>query len=135
MRRDPKLKDMCRRIASGHEKVKRKLPIWTPSCAEFAHNHRAVKDALKPMRRLMLDFDEKGHSAEILKESLRLQQEGKWEILLVEESVRPEAYLLGEALLCLLRRHPLGQGDEHVRALADTLFHEQDFPLSLLLKS
>ena len=94
MRRDPKLKDMCRRIASGHEKVKRKLPIWTPSCAEFAHNHRAVKDALKPMRRLMLDFDEKGHSAEILKESLRLQQEGKWEILLVEESVRKGTHVL-----------------------------------------
>ena len=94
MRRDPKLKDMCRRIASGHEKVKRKLPIWTPSCAEFAGNHRAVKDALKPMRRLMLDFDEKGHSAEILKESLRLQQEGKWEILLVEESVRKGTHVL-----------------------------------------
>ena len=94
MRRDPKLKDMCRRIASGHEKVKRKLPIWTPSCAEFAGNHRAVKDALKPMRRLMLDFDEKGHSAEILKESLRLQQEGKWEILMVEESVRKGTHVL-----------------------------------------
>ena len=94
MRRDPKLKDMCRRIASGHERVKRKLPIWTPSCAEFAGNHRAVKDALKPMRRLMLDFDEKGHSAEILKESLRLQQEGKWEILLVEESVRKGTHVL-----------------------------------------
>ena len=94
MRRDPKLKDMCRRIASGHERVKRKLPIWTPSCAEFAGNHRAVKDALKPMRRLMLDFDEKGHSAEILKESLRLQQEGKWEILMVEESVRKGTHVL-----------------------------------------
>ena len=94
MRRDPKLKDMCRRIAMGHEKVKRKLPIWTPGCAEFAGNHRAIKDALKPLNRLMLDFDEKGHSKEILERSLQLQEEGKWEILLVEESVRKGTHVL-----------------------------------------
>ena len=94
MRRDPKLKEMCRRIALGHEKVKRKLPIWTPGCAEFAGNHRAIKDALKPLRRLMLDFDEKGHSKEILERSLLLQKEGKWEILLVEESVRKGTHVL-----------------------------------------
>ena len=94
MRREPKLADMCRQIADGNEKLKRMLPIWTPSCAEFADNHRAVKDALKPLQRLMLDFDEKGHSQEILKESLRLQDEGKWEILLVEESVRRGTHVL-----------------------------------------
>ena len=94
MRRDPKLKEMCRRIAMGHEKVKRKLPIWTPGCAEFADNHRAIKDALKPLNRLMLDFDEKGHSQEILERSMQLQQEGKWEILLVEESVRRGTHVL-----------------------------------------
>ena len=94
MRRDPKLKEMCRRIAMGHEKVKRKLPIWTPGCAEFADNHRAIKDALKPLNRLMLDFDEKGHSQEILERSMQLQQEGKWEILLVEESVRKGTHVL-----------------------------------------
>ena len=94
MRRDPKLKEMCRRIALGHEKVKRKLPIWTPGCAEFAGNHRAIKDALKPLRRLMLDFDEKGHSKEILERSLQLQEQGKWEILLVEESVRKGTHVL-----------------------------------------
>ena len=94
MRRSPKLADMCRRIALGHEKVKPKLPIWTPSCAEFQNNHRAVKDALKPLRRLMLDFDQKGHSKEILERSLQLQQEGKWEILLVEESVRKGTHVL-----------------------------------------
>ena len=93
-RRDPKLIDMCRRIARGHEKVKRKLPIWTPCCAEFKDNHRAVKDALKPLARLMLDFDEKGHSQEILQRSLHLQEEGKWEILLVEESVRKGTHVL-----------------------------------------
>ena len=94
MRREPRLADMCRQIADGNEKLKRMLPIWTPSCAEFADNHRAVKDALKPLQRLMLDFDEKGHSQEILKESLRLQEEGKWEILLVEESVRRGTHVL-----------------------------------------
>ena len=94
MRRDPKLKEMCRLIARGHEKVKRRLPIWTPGCAEFADNHRAIKDALKPLPRLMLDFDEKGHSQEILERSMQLQQEGKWEILLVEESVRKGTHVL-----------------------------------------
>ena len=94
MRRTPKLIDMCQRIALGHEKVKCKLPIWTPCCAGFKDNHRAVKDALKPLRRLMLDFDEKGHSQEILQRSLQLQDEGKWEILLVEESVRKGTHVL-----------------------------------------
>ena len=94
MRRDPKLVDMCRRVLAGHEKVKPKLPIWTPSCAEFANNHRAIKDALVPLPRLMLDFDEKGHSQEILERSMQLQQEGKWEILLVEESVRKGTHVL-----------------------------------------
>ena len=94
MRRDPKLKEMCRRIALGHEKVKRKLPIWTPGCAEFAGNHRAIKDALRPLPRLMLDFDEKGHSQEILERSQELMKQGKWEILLVEESVRKGTHVL-----------------------------------------
>ena len=94
MRRDPRLLDMCRRVANGHEKVKPKLPIWTPSCAGFANNHRAIKDALKPLQRLMLDFDEKGHSKEILERALQLQEEGKWEILLVEESVRKGTHVL-----------------------------------------
>ena len=94
MRRDPKLKEMCRLIARGHEKVKRRLPIWTPGCAEFADNHRAIKDALRPLPRLMLDFDEKGHSKEILERSMELMKEGKWEILLVEESVRKGTHVL-----------------------------------------
>ena len=94
MRRDPKLLDMCRRVLAGHEKVKPKLPVWTPSCAGFANNHRAIKDALRPLPRLMLDFDEKGHSKEILERSLELMKEGKWEILLVEESVRKGTHVL-----------------------------------------
>ena len=94
MRRDPKLAEMCRRIAEGEESLKPKLPIWTPSCAEFKDNHRAIADAVKPLRRLMLDFDEKGHSQEILQKSLQLQADGKWEILLVEESVRKGTHVL-----------------------------------------
>ena len=94
MRRDPKLLDMCRRVLAGHEKVKPKLPIWTPCCAGFKNNHRAIADALRPLKRLMLDFDEKGHSQEILERSLQLQAEGKWEILLVEESVRKGTHVL-----------------------------------------
>ena len=94
MRRDPRLLDMCRKVLAGHEKVKRKLPIWTPCCAEFKNNHRAIADALRPLKRLMLDFDEKGHSQEILERSLQLQAEGKWEILLVEESVRKGTHVL-----------------------------------------
>ena len=94
MRREPKLASICQRIAAGHEKLKRILPIWTPCCAGFKNNHRAVKDALMPLQRLMLDFDEKGHSKEILKRSLQLQKEGKWEILLVEESVRRGTHVL-----------------------------------------
>ena len=94
MRREPKLAHMCRRIAAGHEKLKRVLPVWTPSCAGFANNHRAVKDAVKPLPRLMLDFDQKGHSKEILDKAMELQKAGKWEILLVEESVRRGTHVL-----------------------------------------
>ena len=94
MRRERKLADMCRSIAAGNEKLKRMLPIWTPCCAEFKDNHRAVKDATKPLPRLMLDFDEKGHSQEILEKSMELQKAGKWEILLVEESVRRGTHVL-----------------------------------------
>jgi hypothetical protein len=94
MRNEPWLADMCKRILAGDESLKAKLPIWTPCCAEFKDNHRAIADAVKPLPRLMLDFDEKGHSKEILERSLQLQKEGKWEILLVEESVRKGTHVL-----------------------------------------
>ena len=94
MRKEPWLADMCRRIAAGDERLKSRLPIWTPSCAAFKDNHRAIADAEKSLQRLMLDFDEKGHSQEILEKCLQLQQEGKWEILLVEESVRKGTHVL-----------------------------------------
>ena len=94
MRREPWLKQMCQRIENGDEALKSRLPIWTPSCAEFRGNHRAVKDALKPLPRLMLDFDQKGHSKEILAKAMQLMEAGKWEILLVEESVRRGTHVL-----------------------------------------
>ena len=94
LRNEPWLVEMCRRIEAGEEALKHRLPIWTPHCAEFRDNHRSIKDALKPLQRLMLDFDEKGHSAEILEKALRLQEEGRWQILLVEDSVRRGTHVL-----------------------------------------
>ncbi|MBQ8601093.1 MAG: hypothetical protein IJY60_06895 [Bacteroides sp.] len=94
LRNEPWLDKMCKRILQGDERLKAKLPVWTPGCAEFKDNHRSMADALKPLPRLMLDFDEKGHSAEILKKALELQEQGKWEILLVEESVRKGTHVL-----------------------------------------
>ena len=94
MRREPWLAEMCRRIEAGDEKLKHRLPVWTPHCAEFRNNHRAAADALRPLPRLMLDFDEKGHSAEILDRALQLNKAGRWRVLLVEESVRRGTHVL-----------------------------------------
>ena len=94
LRNEPWLADMCRRIAAGDEALKAKLPVWTPGCAEFKNNHRAIADAVKPLPRLMLDFDEKGHSAEILARAMELREQGRWHILLVEESVRKGTHVL-----------------------------------------
>ena len=94
LRSEPWLADMCRRIAAGDEALKAKLPVWTPGCAEFKNNHRAIADAVKPLPRLMLDFDEKGHSAEILARAMELNEQGRWKILLVEESVRKGTHVL-----------------------------------------
>ena len=66
MRREPWLQQMCERIEKGDEQLKHRLPVWTPHCAEFKDNHRAIADAVKPLNRLMLDFDDKGHTDEIL---------------------------------------------------------------------
>ena len=66
LRREPWLAQMCARIERGDEQLKHRLPVWTPSCAEFKDNHRAAADAIKPLPRLMMDFDEKGHTDEIL---------------------------------------------------------------------
>ncbi len=94
MRSQPWLREMCSRIARGEENLKGRLPVWTPSCAAFKENHRAVADAQKPLRRIMLDFDQKGHSAEILERCMQLKTEGRWDVILVEESVRHGTHVL-----------------------------------------
>ena len=98
LRREPWLAQMCARIERGDEELKHRLPVWTPSCAEFRENHRAQADALKPLRRLMMDFDEKGHTNEILerlKDAAQPDINGM-QILLVEESARRGTHVLVE---------------------------------------
>ena len=94
MRREPWLKQMCERIERGDEQLKHRLPVWTPHCAEFKDNHRAIADAVKPLNRLMLDFDEKGHTDEILEKVHK--GDGSFCVLLVEESVRRGTHVLVE---------------------------------------
>lgn len=93
LRREPWLAEMCARIENGDEQLKHRLPVWTPHCAEFKGNHRAAADALKPLKRLMLDFDEKGHTEEI---AARLQEKNPLEVLLIEDSVRRGTHVLVE---------------------------------------
>ncbi len=93
MRRMPWLKEMCERIENGEEELKNQLPVWTPHCAEFKNNHRSVDDALKPLKRLMFDFDEKGHTEEIKKVLL---EKSPYTVLLIEESVRRGTHVLVE---------------------------------------
>ena len=93
MRREPWLAEMCARIERGDDELKHRLPVWTPHCAEFANNHRAAADALKPLNRLMLDFDEKNHTAEICE---RLLAASPLPVLLIEESARRGTHVLVE---------------------------------------
>ena len=116
LRKEPWLAQMCARIEKGDDELKHRLPVWTPHCAEFRDNHRAIADALKPLNRLMLDFDEKGHTDEIVNSltpspipeqssptrSLSPNGEGSEMtiggllVLLVEESVRRGTHVLVE---------------------------------------
>ena len=84
---------MCARIEKGDDELKHRLPVWTPHCAEFKDNHRAIADAVKPLNRLMLDFDEKGHTDEIV---ARLLEKSPLVPLLIEESVRRGTHVLVE---------------------------------------
>ena len=93
LRREPWLKEMCARIERGDEQLKHRLPVWTPHCAEFKNNHRAIADAVRPLNRLMLDFDEKGHTDEIC---ARLMEKSPLVPLLIEESVRRGTHVLVE---------------------------------------
>jgi len=79
--------------------------VWTPHCAEFKDNHRAIADAVRPLNRLMLDFDEKGHTDEIVNsltpspspsgEGSEMML-GSLVVLLIEESVRRGTHVLVE---------------------------------------
>lgn len=94
MRRDSKLAKNCRLILNGDESLKSQLPFWTPHCALYRNNHRSNEDALRPLQRLMMDIDVKGHSQKILTRALELHRLGRWEVLLVEESVRKGTHVL-----------------------------------------
>ncbi len=105
LRREPWLSQMCARIEKGDDELKHRLPVWTPHCAEFKDNHRAIADAIKPLNRLMLDFDEKGHTGEIVKSLTPSPSPngegsemtlGSLVVLLIEESVRRGTHVLVE---------------------------------------
>ena len=114
LRREPWLSEMCARIEKGEEQLKHQLPVWTPSCAEFKDNHRAAADALKPLPRLMMDFDDKGHTDEIVARLLGVEvasltgsevkipeniitiKPHNLTVLLIEESVRRGTHVLVE---------------------------------------
>ena len=106
LRREPWLAQMCARIERGDEELKHRLPVWTPSCAEFKDNHRAAADTIKPLPRLMMDFDEKGHTDEI---KARLMVHSPLTVLLIEESVRRGTHVLVEL--------PAGMSAEDAQAL------------------
>ena len=93
LRKEPWLAQMCARIEKGDDELKHRLPVWTPSCAEFKDNHRAAADAIRPLNRLMLDFDEKGHTDEIC---ARLLEKSPLVPLLIEESARRGTHVLVE---------------------------------------
>lgn len=102
MRKEPWLIQMCERIKKGDEELKHRLPVWTPHCALYKDNHRAIADALLPLKRLMMDFDEKGHTDEIIAK-MGLEFGGMGENpckpllpLLVEESARGGTHVLVE---------------------------------------
>ena len=119
LRRESWLAQMCARIEKGDEQLKHRLPVWTPHCAEFKNNHRAIADAAKPLNRLMLDFDEKGHTEEIMQKLGLLQSEkgivkseqfaSALPVLLIEESVRRGTHVLVEL--------PEGMTPEQAQAL------------------
>lgn len=93
MRQEAWLAELCARIENGEEDLKHTLPVWTPHCAEFRGNHRAIADAIMPLNRLMLDFDEKGHTDEIV---ARLMEKSPLKPLFIEESVRKGTHVLVE---------------------------------------
>ena len=122
MRREKWLKEMCERIEKGDDELKHRLPVWTPHCAEYNDNHRSIADAVKPLNRLMLDFDEKGHTDEIVSTlnilgGAKRRSRAKHEtlnscgikVLLIEESVRRGTHVLVE--------YPAGMSPEKIQEI------------------
>ena len=112
MRREKWLKEMCERIEKGDDELKHRLPVWTPHCAEYNDNHRSIADAVKPLNRLMLDFDEKGHTDEIFdrvnNDNGQLAAAGIVP-LLIEDSVRRGTHVLVE--------YPAGMSPEKIQEI------------------
>ena len=85
------------------KKLKGRLPVWTPSCAEFRNNHRKESEVMMPLNRLMLDIDEKGHTNEIMNAMTRKGDQLFLEVkdyilrvLLVETSIRFGTHVMVE---------------------------------------
>ncbi|MBR4238547.1 MAG: DUF3987 domain-containing protein [Prevotella sp.] len=125
-RNEPWLLQMCERIRKGDEELKHRLPVWTPHCAEFKNNHRAIADAVKPLNRLMLDFDEKGHTIDILSklkikdEKLKIDTERTEETedilskLTIDRSARRDACQSKNGQLTILLVEESVRGGTHV---------------------
>lgn len=93
---NPQVYEIARQVMAGREDMKKGLPVWIPRCAAFKGGKRSNANALKLLPRLMIDFDIKGHTDEILEKCMLLQKSGKWKILLVEESIRKGTHVLIE---------------------------------------
>ena len=100
LRKESWLQDMCSKIEKGNDELKRQLPVWTPSCVEYKDNRRSSVNAIKPLNRLMMDFDEKGHTNEIManltNKDGQIADVSDMKILLVEESARRGTHVLVE---------------------------------------
>lgn len=94
LRSRPDLAGMASRINAGEEGLKRLLPAWTPGVALFRDNRRQDANILQGLPRLMMDFDQKGLSDEILRRARWLDQRGTWRVLMVERSVRGGTHVL-----------------------------------------
>ena len=94
LRSRPDLAGMASRINAGEEGLKRLLPAWTPGAALFRDNRRQDANILQGLPRLMMDFDQKGLSDEILHRARWLDQQGTWRVLMVERSVRGGTHVL-----------------------------------------
>ena len=102
IRDSPALKMLCEKIRNCDDEamqkeLKKSLTWWTPHCSLFRNDHRSLVDALRPQRRVTLDFDEnKGRSQEICQKALKLKKEKGWQVSLVEESARGGTHVIVE---------------------------------------